>query len=164
VRRDALRAHVAFGEVFAANRSAWPFHIRRPAEVIFHPSDCAARFGSALHSFSVAVDIKQVGRELGVRYVLEGSVRKAGNRVRITGQLVDAATANHIWADRYDSTLEDIFDLQDRVTTSVIGAIAPRLERPKLRGLSANRPRACRPTIIIIARWQVSIALREKRI
>jgi adenylate cyclase len=72
-----------------------------------------------------AVDIKRVGRELGVRYVLEGSVRKAGNRVRITGQLVDAATGNHIWADRYDSTLEDIFDLQDRVTTSVIGAIAP---------------------------------------
>src|ERR1700730_13014870 len=63
-----------------------------------------------------AVDIKQVGRELGVRYVLEGSVRKSGNRVRITGQLVDAATGNHIWADRYESTLEDIFDLQDRVT------------------------------------------------
>jgi adenylate cyclase len=79
-----------------------------------------------------AVDIKQVGRELGVRYVLEGSVRKAGNRVRITGQLVDAATGNHIWADRYDSTLEDIFDLQDRVTTSVIGAIAPQLERAEI--------------------------------
>ena len=79
-----------------------------------------------------AVDIKRVGRELGVRYVLEGSVRKAGNRVRITGQLVDAATGNHIWADRYDSTLEDIFDLQDRVTTSVIGAIAPRLERAEI--------------------------------
>jgi adenylate cyclase len=79
-----------------------------------------------------AVDIKQVGRELGVRYVLEGSVRKAGNRVRITGQLVDAEAANHIWADRYDSTLEDIFDLQDRVTTSVIGAIAPQLERAEI--------------------------------
>src|SRR6266436_1892831 len=79
-----------------------------------------------------AVDIKQVGRELGVRYVLEGSVRKSGNRVRITGQLVDAATGNHIWADRYDSTLEDIFDLQDRVTMSVIGAIAPQLERAEI--------------------------------
>jgi TolB-like protein len=79
-----------------------------------------------------AVDIKRVGRELGVRYVLEGSVRKAGNRVRITGQLVDAATGNHIWADRYDSTLEDIFDLQDRVTMSVIGAIAPQLERAEI--------------------------------
>jgi TolB-like protein/class 3 adenylate cyclase len=78
------------------------------------------------------VDIKQVGRELGVRYVLEGSVRKSGNRVRITGQLVDAATGNHIWADRYDSTLEDIFDLQDRVTMSVIGAIAPQLERAEI--------------------------------
>jgi TolB-like protein/class 3 adenylate cyclase len=79
-----------------------------------------------------AVDIKRVGRELGVRYVLEGSVRKAVNRVRITAQLVDAATGNHIWADRYDSTLEDIFDLQDRVTMSVIGAIAPRLERAEI--------------------------------
>ena len=79
-----------------------------------------------------AVDIKQVGRELGVRYVLEGSVRKAGNRVRITGQLVDAATGNHIWADKYDSTLEDIFDLQDRVAMSVIGAIAPQLERAEI--------------------------------
>ncbi len=79
-----------------------------------------------------AVDIKQVGRELGVRYVLEGSVRKSGNRVRITGQLVDVATGNHIWADKYDSTLEDIFDLQDRVTMSVIGAIAPHLERAEI--------------------------------
>src|SRR6476620_6267074 len=79
-----------------------------------------------------AVGIKQVGRELGVRYVLEGSVRKAGDRVRITGQLVNAETGNHIWADRYDSTVEDIFDLQDRVTTSVIGAIAPQLERAEI--------------------------------
>ena len=67
-----------------------------------------------------------------MRYVLEGSVRKAGNRVRITGQLVDAATGNHIWTDRYDGTLEDIFDLQDRVTMSVIGAIAPQLERAEI--------------------------------
>jgi adenylate cyclase len=74
-----------------------------------------------------AVDIKRVGREPGVRYVLEGSVRKAGNRVRITAQLVDAATGNHIWADRYDSTLEDIFDLQDRVTTLFTDVFGPRL-------------------------------------
>jgi TolB-like protein/class 3 adenylate cyclase/Flp pilus assembly protein TadD len=79
-----------------------------------------------------AVDIKQVGRELGVRYALEGSVRKAGNRVRITGQLVDAATGAHLWADRFDSQLEDIFDLQDRVTSSVIGAISPHLERAEI--------------------------------
>jgi len=74
-----------------------------------------------------AVDVKQVGRELGVRYVLEGSVRKAANRVRIMGQLVDATSGTHLWADRFDGGLEDIFDLQDQVTTSVVGAIAPRL-------------------------------------
>jgi TolB-like protein len=78
------------------------------------------------------VDIKQVGRELGVRYVLEGSVRKAANRVRITGQLIDAATGVHLWADRFDSLLEDIFDLQDRLTSSVIGAIAPQLQRAEI--------------------------------
>src|SRR5215470_7009562 len=79
-----------------------------------------------------AVDVKQVGRELGVRYVLEGSVRKAGNRVRITGQLIDTATAHHVWANRYDGTLEDVFDLQDRVTACVVGAIAPRLEQAEI--------------------------------
>jgi TolB-like protein/class 3 adenylate cyclase/Tfp pilus assembly protein PilF len=79
-----------------------------------------------------AVDIKQVGRELGVRYVLEGSVRKAGNRVRISGQLIDAETRTHLWADRFDSQLDDIFDLQDRVTMNVIGAISPQLERAEI--------------------------------
>ena len=79
-----------------------------------------------------AVDIKQVGRELGVRYVLEGSVRKAGNKVRITGQLIEAATNTHLWADRFDGVLDDIFDLQDRVTTSVIGAILPQVERAEI--------------------------------
>ena len=79
-----------------------------------------------------AVDVKQVGRELGVRYVLEGSVRKASNRVRITGQLVDAATGAHLWADRFDGALEDIFDLQDQVATSVVGAIAPKLEKAEI--------------------------------
>jgi TolB-like protein/class 3 adenylate cyclase len=79
-----------------------------------------------------AVDIKQVGHELGVRYVLEGSVRKAGNRVRISGQLIDAASGAHLWADRFDSQLDDIFDLQDRVTMNVIGAISPKLERAEI--------------------------------
>jgi TolB-like protein/class 3 adenylate cyclase len=79
-----------------------------------------------------AIDIKQIGRELGVRYVLEGSVRKAGNRARITGQLIDAATGTHLWAERFDGLLEDIFDLQDRVTSSVIGAILPQLERAEI--------------------------------
>jgi TolB-like protein/Tfp pilus assembly protein PilF len=75
------------------------------------------------------VDVKQVGRELGVRYVLEGSVRKAANRLRISGQLISAATGGHLWADHYDGVLEDVFELQDRVTASVVGAIAPKLEQ-----------------------------------
>ena len=74
-----------------------------------------------------AVDVRQVARELGVRYVLEGSVRKGGNRVRITGQLIDAATGTHLWADRFDGSLDDIFDLQDEVASRVVGVIEPRL-------------------------------------
>ena len=79
-----------------------------------------------------AVDVKQVGRELGVRYVLEGSVRKAANRVRVTGQLIDVSTGAHLWGDRFEGALEDIFDLQDQVTASVIGAIAPQLEHAEI--------------------------------
>ncbi|MBT1516454.1 adenylate/guanylate cyclase domain-containing protein [Bradyrhizobium sp. SRL28] len=78
------------------------------------------------------VDVKQVGRELGVRYVLEGSVRKAANRVRITGQLVDTATGAHLWAERFDGGLSDVFDLQDQVTESVVGAIAPAVEKAEI--------------------------------
>jgi TolB-like protein len=80
-----------------------------------------------------AVDIKQVGRELGVRYVLEGSVRKAGNRLRITGQLIDAATGSHIWADKFDGAMEDVFDLQDRIAISVAGAIEPALLEQEIK-------------------------------
>ena len=75
-----------------------------------------------------ATDVKQIGRELGVRYVLEGSVRRVANRVRITAQLIDAKTGGHLWANRFDGTPEDIFDLQDQVTASVVGAIIPKLE------------------------------------
>ena len=86
-----------------------------------------------------AVNVKQVGRELGVRYVLEGSVRKAGGRVRITAQLVDAATGAHLWADRFDGSLEDVFDLQDQVAISVAGVIEPALQAAET-ARSANRP------------------------
>jgi len=79
-----------------------------------------------------AVDVKQVGRELGVRYVLEGSVRKAGERLRITGQLIDASTGATLWADRFDGALAEIFDLQDRVAANVVGAIAPRVEEAEI--------------------------------
>jgi TolB-like protein len=79
-----------------------------------------------------AVDVKQIGRELGVRYVLEGSVRKSANRVRITGQLIDATTGAHLWAERFEGTLDDIFELQDQVAASVVGAIAPQMERAEI--------------------------------
>jgi TolB-like protein/class 3 adenylate cyclase/tetratricopeptide (TPR) repeat protein len=79
-----------------------------------------------------AVDVKQVGRELGVRYVLEGSVRRAANRVRITGQLIDAGTGAHLWADRFEGSLDDVFSLQDQITMNVVGAIAPKLEQAEI--------------------------------
>jgi TolB-like protein/class 3 adenylate cyclase len=86
-----------------------------------------------------AIDVKQVGRELGVRYVLEGSVRKAGQRVRITAQLIDALSGTHIWADRFDGSLEDVFELQDKVAVSVAGVIEPALQAAEMRR-SATRP------------------------
>ena len=86
-----------------------------------------------------AVDIKQVGRELGVRYVLEGSVRKAAGKVRIIGQLIDAATGMHLWADRFEGDLSDIFALQDRMTESVVSAIAPKMLQTEI-DLAVRRP------------------------
>ncbi len=74
-----------------------------------------------------AVDIQTVAKDLGVRYVLEGSVRKAGNRVRISAQLIDGNTGNHLWAERYDRDLKDIFALQDEITETVVGAIQPEV-------------------------------------
>jgi adenylate cyclase len=87
-----------------------------------------------------AVDVKKIGRDLGVRYVVEGSVRKAGNRIRITGQLVDAATGAHVWADRYDGALDDIFELQDQITASVIGAVEPNLRQAEIDRARRKRP------------------------
>lgn len=85
-------------------------------------------------------DVKQVGRELGVRYVLEGSVRKADDRVRITTQLIDTSTGAHVWAERYDRRSDDIFALQDEIAVSVVGAIAPSLRRAEIRRVSRKRP------------------------
>src|SRR5262249_7152610 len=86
-----------------------------------------------------AVDVRQVGHELGVRYVLEGSVRKAGNRLRITGQLIDAQSGAHLWADRFDGALEDVFELQDQVTSSVVSTIGPTVERAEI-DRSSSKP------------------------
>jgi len=86
-----------------------------------------------------AIDLKQVGRELGVRYVVEGAVRKAGGRVRITAQLIDTTTGTHLWADRFDGSLEDVFELQDKVASSVAGIIEPTLQAAEIRR-SSERP------------------------
>ena len=87
-----------------------------------------------------AVDIKEVGRRLGVRYVLEGSVRKAAGKVRITGQLIDAVTGAHIWADRFERDLTDIFALQDEVTVAVVSAIQPKLLQTEIAMATRRRP------------------------
>jgi len=88
----------------------------------------------------LTVDIRRIGRELGVRYVLEGSVRKAGQRLRVTSQLIDAESGVHIWADRIDGTLEDVFDLQDRITEAVVGAIAPEIRSAEIERAARKRP------------------------
>jgi TolB-like protein len=103
--------------ITALSRIRWLFVIARNSSFIYRGR---------------AVDVKQIGRELGVRYVLEGSVRRAANRVRITGQLIDASAGTHLWAERFEGSLDDIFELQDQVATSVVGAIAPQLERAEI--------------------------------
>ena len=101
----------------AISRLAWLFVIARNSSFTYKDR---------------AVDLKQVARELRVRYVPEGSVRKAGNRVRITGQLIDTASGARIWVDRFDGTLDDIFELQDRVASSVVGSIEPKLRQSEI--------------------------------
>ena len=104
------------------------------------PTHSSLRWGSPRFTYKgQAVDVKQVGRELGVRYVLEGAVRKAGGRVRITGQLIDATNGAHLWADHFDGSIEDVFDLQDKVASSVAGVIEPALQAAET-ARSARRP------------------------
>lgn len=102
------------------------------------------------------LDVRQVGRELGVRYVLEGSVRKAADRVRLTGQIVDAGTGRHLWADRFEGVLGDIFELQDRLSESVVGAIARSWNAPRSAARSRSRPEAWTPTTATCAAWPTS--------
>jgi adenylate cyclase len=103
-----------------------------------------------------AVDVRQVGRELGARYVLEGSVRKAGQRVRITAQLIDAESGNHVWADRVEGLVDDLFELQDQVTASVVGAIEPELRRSELER-AVRRPPTDFDTYICVMRGLASL-------
>ena len=86
------------------------------------------------------MDVRQVGRELGVQYVLEGSVRKAGNKIRVTAQLIDTATGKHIWANRYDGMLDDIFDLQDQITGTIVSTLEPEFQRAEAERIGQKRP------------------------
>ncbi len=110
--------------ITALSRIRWLFVIARNSSFVYKGQ---------------AADVKRVGRELGVRYVLEGSVRKGGGRVRITAQLVEAETGAHLWADHFDGSLEDVFELQDSVAISVAGVIEPALQAAEARR-SAHRP------------------------
>src|SRR5262249_17979314 len=98
-------------------------------------------------------DIRQVGRELGVRYVLEGSMRRATGRVRITSQLVEAESGRHIWAERYDRTLDDVFALQDEITLSVVGAIEPSLRRVEIERVKRKRPEHLDAYDLVLRAW-----------
>ncbi|HYM99307.1 MAG TPA: hypothetical protein VET25_06155, partial [Aestuariivirgaceae bacterium] len=111
--------------ITALSRSRWLFVIARNSSFTYKGR---------------AVDVKQVGRELGVRYVLEGSVRKAANRVRVTGQLIDTSTGAHLWGERYDRDLADAFALQDEITESVVGAIEPELQRVEEQRAARKSP------------------------
>jgi TolB-like protein len=104
--------------ITALSRIKWLFVIARTSSFTYRDRD---------------IEVRQIGRELGVRYVLEGSVRKIENRLRIMVQLIDAETGHHLWAHRFDGTLDDIFDLQDDLTASVVGAIAPKLQQAEAK-------------------------------
>ncbi len=111
-------------------------------EIITALSRCSSLFVIARNSsFTYKgkdIDVRRIGRELGVRYVLEGSVRRSGNRLRILGQLVDATSGTHIWADRFEGDTSDVFDLQDRITEGVVGAIEPELQLARNRAAEAQ--------------------------
>jgi TolB-like protein len=125
---DAEQEYFADGVVedviTALSRMSWLFVIARNSSFVYKGR---------------AVDVKQVGRDLGVRYVLEGSIRRSSNRVRITGQLIDATNGVHLWANRFDGKLDDIFDLQDQITEGVVSAITPKLEKAEIERAKRKR-------------------------
>jgi tetratricopeptide (TPR) repeat protein len=114
------------------------------------------------HPMTKSPDVRQVGRELGTRYVLEGSVRKAASRVRITGQLIDATTGAHLWADRFEGNLTDIFELQDQVTISVVGAIAPKIRGAEIeRALHKSTENLPAYDLVLRGRWADDLNQRD---
>jgi len=135
-------------------------------EIITGLSRCGRLFVVARNSSFTykgrSVDVCQVGRELGVSYVLEGSVRRDGNRLRITGQLIDAKSRAHLWADRFDGELNNVFEFQDRVTECVVAAIEPSCSLPRLCGCSASRSMRLAPTIWCCGRSNWNMILPTK--
>jgi adenylate cyclase len=123
--RDYFAEGIAEDITTALARVPWLFVIAR---------------NSAFSYRGIAADLRRIGRELGVRYVLEGSVRRAGDRLRVTGQLVDTETGMHVWADRFDGQMADVFALQDRITAAVVGAIAPEIRNAEIGRALLKRP------------------------
>jgi adenylate cyclase len=141
---DALRCAVEVQREMATRNEGVPPDNRIELRIGVNVGDIRWLFVIARNSSFTykgqAIDVKQVGRELGVRYVLEGSVRKAGSRVRITGQLIDATSGAHLWADHFDGSLEDVFDLQDKVAIRVAGIIEPALRQAEIERARRKRP------------------------
>ena len=125
VEQEYFADGIAEDIITALSKSRWLFVIARNSSFTYKGR---------------SVDVKQIGRELGVRYVLEGSVRKSGNRMRITAQLIEAATGAHVWAERYDRDLADIFAVQDEITGSVVNAIEPAMAQAEQQRVSVKPP------------------------
>src|SRR5262249_35559027 len=107
-------------------------------------------------------DVRQVGRDLGVRYILEGSIRRSSNRIRVTAQLVDTLTGNHIWAERYDRVLEDIFAVQEEVTRAIVAAIAPQIEDSERSKAARRRPESLTAYEIALRAWAHALDAQDK--
>src|SRR5262249_23247544 len=107
-------------------------------------------------------NIQQVGKELGVRYVLEGSIRKSSNRIRVTGQLIDTLTGNHIWAERYDRVLEDIFAVQEELTRAIVAAITPQIESTEQFKAARRRPENLSAYEIALRAWVHAFEAQDK--
>ena len=119
---------------------------------------------STFHYKGQSPKVQDIGRELGVRYVLEGSVRKAGQRVRITAQLIDAITDSHVWADRYDGGLADIFELQDEITASVVGAIHPGIFKAEMDRVKRKRVESFDAYDLYLRGWLNYFQLTQKSV
>src|SRR5262249_23718655 len=109
-----------------------------------------------------SLDVRQVGRDLGVRYVLEGSIRKSSNRIRVIGQLIDPLTGNHIWAERYDRVLEDIFAVQEELTRAIVSAIAPQIEVVERGKAVRRRPDSLSAYEIALRAWAHTLEGQDK--